>query len=256
MNHWTDSNLNTQRTPNSKHSVMGTDTSGKCVYTYNEFGYRSDSFSKEGFKVMSVGCSHTEGIGVNDWETYPYSFCSLLENSVNINLGLGASSNDYIARTIINFFDLIKPDLILIQYTYTHRREIYTENNEIFAYTPNKKWGYFATETGNDLHNHLTLIQNENENLVNWYKNHLLIKNFLQNKNCNWIWNGAFGIPLEINEHNRFDGILPFFDYGADNMHAGPSTHKDYAYKLYKFILKEKVDFIPKENYKKIKNII
>lgn len=257
LNHWIGTNLNTQRSPNSKQLVIGGDKSGLCLYTYNEFGYRGDSFSKQGFKVMSIGCSHTEGIGLNDWETYSHVFCSLLENSVNINLGLGASSNDYIARSIINLFDLIKPDLVLIQYTYIHRREIYTENNEIFSYTPNKKWGYFETENGDEIHKCLTLIQNEKENLANWYKNHLLIKNFLQNKNCNWIWNGAFGVPSEFNDHNRFDGMIPFFDYGADNLHAGPNTNKDYSYKLYKFILKEFPNYIPKENIKfKIKNFI
>ena len=57
------------------------DISGLCTYTYNELGFRGDSIHKEGFRIMSIGCSYTEGIGVNDWETWPHYFSKLVNFS-------------------------------------------------------------------------------------------------------------------------------------------------------------------------------
>ena len=65
---------------NQMYTTAGTDNTGECTYTYNELGFRGDSIKKEGFKVMSLGCSITEGIGVNDKETWPAQFCSQIKN--------------------------------------------------------------------------------------------------------------------------------------------------------------------------------
>jgi len=57
---------------NQKYNGSGSDKTGECTYTYNELGFRGDSINKKGFKVMSIGCSITEGVGVNDNETWPH----------------------------------------------------------------------------------------------------------------------------------------------------------------------------------------
>ena len=51
---------------NSTHTTSGNDESGTCTYTYNELGYRGDSMYKGGFRILSIGDSHTEGVGVSD----------------------------------------------------------------------------------------------------------------------------------------------------------------------------------------------
>jgi hypothetical protein len=43
---------------------LGTDGTGLCTYSYNELGFRGDSINKKGFRVMSIGCSNTEGVGL------------------------------------------------------------------------------------------------------------------------------------------------------------------------------------------------
>ena len=57
---------------NKQLNKSGGDETGKCIYTYNELGFRGDSFNKTGFKIMSIGDSCTDGIGVNDNQTWPY----------------------------------------------------------------------------------------------------------------------------------------------------------------------------------------
>lgn len=112
---------------NQIYNGSDSDNTNLCKYTYNELGFRGDSIHKKGFRVMSLGCSLTEGVGVNDNETWPALFCRHINNSVNLNFGTGGRSNDFISRCLISYFDLIKPDLVLIMYTETHRREFFTK---------------------------------------------------------------------------------------------------------------------------------
>jgi hypothetical protein len=118
---------------------------GNCYYTFNELGFRGDSPKKKGLRVMSVGCSHTEGIGVHNHQTWSHHLSKLLPNGVDLNLGISGRSNDYIARTIMTFTEQMKPALVLAMYTYPHRREFYRETGEVEPYHPNP-WGYFDEE--------------------------------------------------------------------------------------------------------------
>ncbi len=231
---------------NMKYTTSGSDNSNSCVYTYNELGFRGDSIDKRGFKVMSIGCSHTEGVGVNDWETWPSRFCEMVPNSVNHNFGTGGRSNDFISRCLITYFDYINPDLVLILYTHTSRREYYDESGGLNPYTSTNPWGYFKESTdGKEIQKNLLLSQNENEDFINWYKNHLIIKNFLENKKSNWIWDNSF-VKTSYEDHNKFDGgFRKFIDLGSDGKHPGPNHHREYSIKLINFITKNHPDFLP-----------
>lgn len=222
---------------NQTYKGSGSDNTGSCIYTYNEVGFRGDSINKKGFKIMSIGCSMTEGVGVNDWETWPAQLTSLIENGVNLNFGTGGRSNDFIARCLLSYYDSIKPDLVLIMYTFPHRKEFYTRNGEIEPFIPGNPWGFMEeTEDGKKIQSSLEELQNDNDDLINWHKNHLLIKYFLESKKCNWVWNGSF-INHSLEETNRFDGEYKnFIDLGSDNNHPGPLHNKVYSEKLYNFI--------------------
>jgi hypothetical protein len=225
---------------NKSYTTSGSDNSGKCTYTYNSLGFRGDEPIKPGFKVMSIGCSHTEGVGLNDDETWSHQLCKLI-NGVDLNFGYGGRSNDYVVRCLLTYFDVINPDLVLIMYPNQDRREYYTNNGNIepFAYSP---WGHLTeTEEGKEIYNGLMLTANNESNFINWYKNHLLIKYFLETKNCKWVWNGAH-LFAGIDELNRFDNdYRNFIDYGADGAHSGPQHNKQYAINLYQFLIDNKI---------------
>jgi len=220
---------------NKSHTTSGSDNSGKCTYTYNSLGFRGDEPTKPGFKVMSVGCSHTEGVGLNDDETWSHQLCKLI-NGVDLNFGYGGRSNDYVVRCLLTYFDVINPDLVLIMYPNQDRREYYTDkgNIEPFAYNP---WGHLVeTEEGKEIYNGLMAGANNESNFINWYKNHLLIKYYLENKQCPWVWNGVH-LFAGIDEPNRFDGdYRNFIDYGSDGAHSGPQHNKQYAMNLHQFL--------------------
>jgi len=227
---------------NKIYTQAGSDNSNKCVYTYNELGFRADSIYKDGFKVMSIGCSLTEGVGVNNNETWPAQFSKLIPNAVNMNFGTGGRSNDFICRCLMSYYDLIKPDLVLIMYTYPHRKEFYTNDGGIEPFIPSLKWGYMEeTNTGQTIQNNLSQIQNDNEDLINWYKNHQLIKLFLELKKCNWSWNGSF-LNTKYLDNFRFDGDYNnFIDVGVDGAHPGPKHNSLYANHLYDHFIDKKI---------------
>ncbi len=211
----------------------GSDNSNKNTYTYNELGFRGDSFLKQGYKVMSVGCSHTEGIGVNDDETWPHYFSKLVNNGVDLNFGHSGRSNDYIARTILTFVDKVKPDLVLVMYSYPSRREYYKSDGgvEPFALNP---WGYYKEHPdGINEFQMLEKLSNIEDDYINWYKNHQLITYYLKSKEIPFIWNGVF-LNTEYSDDNRFDG--EYKQYTDSHQHATSEENKNYAENLYNHI--------------------
>lgn len=229
------------------YKTSGSDDTGLCTYTYNELGFRGDSVHKKGYRVMSIGCSNTEGVGVNDNETWPFLFTSMIPNGVNMNFGHGGRSNDYISRCLLTYYDLIQPDLVLIMYTESHRREYYTKDGGIEPFHSDA-WGYFEKEKeGIDVHSSLVTISNRENDFQNWYKNHLLISQYLELKNCNWLWNGWFATN-HYTDDKRFDGeYYPFVDNGVDGKHPGPKTNKEYAEKLYNYT--KELGYLKKKPY-------
>ena len=226
----------------------GSDTTGKCSYTFNELGFRADSIYKNGFKIMSIGCSVTEGVGVNDNETWPYIFSSFIENSVNLNFAFGGRSNDFISRCLITYFDIIKPDLVLIMYTNDHRRDYFTEDGTVEPYHVSR-WGYFSEDKkGKECYESFLTLSNDEENFQNWYKNHLLIKYFLETKKCNWLWNGWFLNNNNYSDGLRFDGDFSSLDFGVDNIHPGYNSYLRYSINLFKYIKEKFPTYIPDTN--------
>ena len=229
---------NLSKRKNSIWNQAGSDTTRKCTYTYNELGFRGDSIKKDGFKIMSLGCSHTEGVGVNDDESWPAQFTKLVPNGVNMNFGTGGRSGDFVVRCLLSYYDFIKPDLVLIFYPDNARKDIYTKEDGIEPFMPSSAWGYMEeTDNGRLIQKNLVEIQNNNHDFINWYKNHLLIKLFLESKKCNFIWNGS-AIQSPYKDEFRYDGdfFIDIIDRGVDGRHTGPKHLKHYATKLYDYI--------------------
>lgn len=232
---------------NKTFDVSGSDVSKTNTYTYNEMGFRGDSLYKDGFRVMSVGCSHTEGVGVSDDQTWPHYFSRQIENGVDLNLGFGGRSNDYITRTIVTLTQKIRPNLVNIMYTYPSRKEYYRYNGDLepFHMTP---WGYFKEDPeGKEEYKSIARITHDENDLIGWYKNHLLITNFLENRNIPFIWNGCFLMDNEYTDKHRFDGDYgDFREFSVDGKHATYKHNEEYAKRLYEYIKSNFPHYLPK----------
>ncbi len=89
------------------YKTSGSDNTELCTYTYNELGFRGDPIHKKGFKIMSIGDSNTEGVGVDYHDTWPFQLSKHIKNSVNQNFGTGGRSNDFISRCLLTYYDLL-----------------------------------------------------------------------------------------------------------------------------------------------------
>jgi hypothetical protein len=227
---------------NKTFNGSGSDESGTNVYTYNEMGFRGDSIYKDGFRILSVGCSHTEGVGVSDTETWPHYFSKLIKKGVDLNTGFGGRSNDYIARCIVSLVDTFRPNLVNIMYTYPSRKEYYRYGGELEPFHMNP-WGYFEeSKEGIDEYKAIARITHDENDLINWYKNHLLITNLLQNKKIPYTWNGSFLNDDSVMDDYRFDGEYGNFrEFSIDGKHATSIHNKEYSNKLFDFCKHKKL---------------
>jgi len=209
---------------NKQYKTSGSDNSGLNTYTYNEIGYRGDTVNKP-VDILAVGCSHTEGIGVSDTETWPYFLSEELKFS-HINLGYTGRSNDYIARTVSLYVRQFRPKIVAVMYTYPSRCEYWTEYGPQ-PYTVHP-WGYFADYP--DKHRNLTELSTPESNRNNFIKNHLIVQLACEAAGSKLVWNGSF-LDLEYTDTKRFDG-----DYFIEGRHATAEENKIYSNKLVGFL--------------------
>jgi hypothetical protein len=93
------------------------------IYAYNKCGYRDEEWPTElNNNIWCVGDSFTSGLGQPQDETW----AKLVEKHVGertINVSMNGASNDWIARRVQAIIDNFSPSIILIQWSYCHRRE-------------------------------------------------------------------------------------------------------------------------------------
>lgn len=91
----------------------------KVFYNYNSHGHRCNELSNIDLDnyILVIGCSHTEGVGLELEKTYPYLLAEHL-NTDYYNLGLSGAGLDIIEYNLISWLLNItkKPKLVVIQW--------------------------------------------------------------------------------------------------------------------------------------------
>lgn len=252
-----DVNLSVNK-PNNTVIKYGRDHSGKNKYKFNSLGFRSEEFNPHSKKRIYVaGCSHTFGTGLNEEETWPSrfkkTFCKIYnysKNDVNLmNFGMGGQSNDYIARNIIVQCNEVKPDLLVILFTYPSRIE-YLEKKNI------RSIGIWNVNDDNDSNaiGYYTYYTDEigYKNLI---KNILLVQYFCKAKNidyifslieCKYLLKNKFAHNIAcksladlLDKKYICDFTIKCLDRAADNLHYGSKSHNAFAENLIKFYSKK-----------------
>jgi hypothetical protein len=104
--------------------------------------------------ILFIGCSHTEGIGLELQTTYPYLVSEELKCDY-YNLGLGGTGIDVLAYNLITWFSVVKqkPKLVILQWS-NHVRFISQLPNSI---SKNIYYPYGSWSTGLDVDKFLLL---------------------------------------------------------------------------------------------------
>jgi hypothetical protein len=115
----------------------------EITYSFNDDGYRCDSFSNESeFPILFMGCSLTEGVGLPLNEVWSYHLHNKIVNTTNKNisfwsLGKGGTSIDYAARCFYEYSKRLKPKYVFYLMSGISRREYGYESTKLANWWPN-----------------------------------------------------------------------------------------------------------------------
>lgn len=121
-----------------RHSPVNCDgvsnyTKTEITYKFNSHGFRSDEFDCAGdHRVLFMGCSFTEGIGLPLDEIYTHHVLSKIRNQPrysdkvvpHLSVALGGSGTDTASRILFEYVDLIRPSRIIYVWPSWIRRDL------------------------------------------------------------------------------------------------------------------------------------
>lgn len=224
---------------------------GTIVYTFNEHGYRSPSFTeKSRFNILSLGCSWTMGVGVQEQQAWPYVVSEKFKDSKLFNYSMYGVSVSFVAK---NFYKIISsgivPDMCLLMWPGFSRRDYINKEGQF------RKIGGFrkAHTTDPVWRNHpedlLYLeLQNDYQDILNFWEAYKFVE--VTSKLFNVpVFHTIAGYYYEI--FNQHQDLLNFIDRktffhptecfrndnkGRDQQHPGPEWHRNFAHNFLKFI--------------------
>lgn len=152
---------------------MATDKTGKIEYKMNEHGYRSKPLKgKHDMNILTLGCSWTMGVGVDNDKIWPSMIGKQFDNSIVFNYGMYGVSCSFISKLCYKILHSgIVPDLILVMWPGFSRRDYINKDGEY------RKIGGFRMA-----HNDDVVWRNREEDL-----NFLELQNDYQDINEFWL---------------------------------------------------------------------
>lgn len=92
-------------------------------YSYNNRGFRDTNWPTElKESIWCIGDSFTVGLGQSWSNTWPQQLQAKTARRT-INVSMDGASNDWISRKTLDLIDNVSPDIIVIQWSFIHRRE-------------------------------------------------------------------------------------------------------------------------------------
>lgn len=190
----------------------------RFTYKFNSNGFRADEFDSGTPNLISLGCSHTLGIGVPYEETWA-SIVSTALNLKNFNLGVSGGSNDTAFRLAHTWIDKLKPSIVIFLSTEPTRFELHTnvdaDADEIHDISV---WNY-------EWHDHSKVFMrhwysNDTNSNMNYLKNMLAVKHLCNDRGIQFIHEEV----LNIYEKKIYAG-----DHARDLLHFAEKTHRRIA---------------------------
>jgi hypothetical protein len=92
-------------------------------YRYNSRGFRDNEWPSDlKSAIWCFGDSFTAGIGVPFEHTWPQVLAKHCSSNT-VNISMDGASNDWIARKVLRVLNDIAPRIVVIHWSYIHRRE-------------------------------------------------------------------------------------------------------------------------------------
>lgn len=208
-------------------------------YKFNSLGYRCPEFTEAGdLSILALGCSYVFGYAMPQQLIFPEIIRQQLEQETKKkvilrNLSLGGASNDYIARLLQLGMPLLKPDLVLINFTFIARREFVAQDGSYYSFLPGVEPTW--SETFMATFKNLSALVNREADKLNFFKNYKACESLLSG--ARWLFssvrnNGPILIEHHIDRSKYVGAIYEEginVDLARDHSHPGPEAHKRIA---------------------------
>lgn len=232
---------------------------GSITYSMNEHGYRSKSFDiRTEYNVLTLGCSWTMGIGVNEKSVWGNVLTDKLQNILfdkkitHFNYGMYGCSTSFIAKQLYKITKTkIIPDMVLIMWPGFSRRDYLTEDGMF------RKIGGFRHASKKDLvwkneSEDLSFIelQNDFQDMMIFWESYKFVETLAKLHNIK-IFHTIAGYYYEIFMKNiqhlnyvidKNTFFLPTDCYkndllGRDKIHPGEQWHQNFGNSFFNFII-------------------
>ena len=111
----------------------------KVEYRFNERGYRDKPWPDNlNDCIWCFGDSFTLGLGARFSHTWPYILREKTKSKL-VNISMNGASNGWMFRKIKELLREVQPAAIIVQWSYTHRHELYFSQSQAEHYN-NKLW--------------------------------------------------------------------------------------------------------------------
>lgn len=236
-------------------NTLASDNSGLITYEMNNYGYRASKPFKTvpQYNVLTLGCSWTMGIGVDNDLIWPTIIGDRLGRVHNY--GMYGASTSFVAKTFYKFINSeITPDVALIMWPGFSRRDYITEAGEF------RKIGGFRAATNEDpvwrnSEEDLLFLQlrNDNQDLMVFWEAYQFVEALSRLYRIKTFHTIA-GYYYEIYENlkpklEKTINYSTFYELkdcyqndhkAADKQHPGEVWHRSFADNFYSFI-KDKI---------------
>lgn len=192
----------------------------EVTYDINSHGFRCPPFQTIDYtkqQILVVGCSFSFGMGLNQNHLWHDYLNDGFPEAQIWNLGVPGCSNDTITRLVYRAAPVIRPSIIIIQWSHFNRREYITDTNRIKRILPNHpRFHTDATEAYKgffDMHNKFNDQYCFDKNLA-------FMSMIAKGHNIIFLWDIIDNFPL--------------IDYARDDEHPGIESSKLFAVQIYK----------------------
>jgi len=192
------------------------------TYTFNEHGYRGDSFYDEpDIRIVACGCSMTVGVGVKQEETWPARLQAKIQEftgktASNWNLATSGASTDYVARTLYKVDRDMEPDLVYVYWPPITRLELptpYGDNKVIQAAIDNEHFP--------------KVMIDESYLTFNFNKNYSFVESLYNNHAATFFSNPVIETLTNFQMHDNNPFVIDSF--ARDGMHPDHHWHERVA---------------------------
>ena len=188
------------------------------TYSFNQYGHRSKEIIDVDLEnyILFLGCSHTEGVGLELETTYPYLISKQLGCDY-YNLGLAATGIDVVEYNLLTWFAKVnnKPKAVVIQWP-DHSRFI-SHNPEYENLIERCSWS-------NDDHTGKFILNAETSGLAAARKQLIakLVENVVKVPTIQCVFTSHPSF-------NRYNLYLRKIDKARDLAHAGLKSHQAWS---------------------------